>query len=112
MNRKNTANIYTSTNEDYSYNVQILTGGHYAGIGKFCENMRQVKEFCEKYNVVCMNIGKFLPGDYIVNDSEIDSDRIYKIKSISNNGTIKAYTWNGKLLHTSTTDENIRRVNF
>ena len=35
----------------YYYNVHILVDGIYAGVGKFCENWRELQEFCNKHNV-------------------------------------------------------------
>ena len=49
-------------------------------------------------------------GDLIVNLNAVVQDRVYKIKSISNNGTIKAYTYDGKIWHTSTKDKCIKKI--
>ena len=49
-------------------------------------------------------------GDLIVSTIELPADRVYKVKSISNNGTVKAYTYDGKLIHTSLLDKNLKVV--
>lgn len=44
--------IYTITDfAPHYYNVHIITDGHYAGIGRFCESYAEMIAFCKRYNV-------------------------------------------------------------
>ena len=44
--------IYTITDfAPHYYNVHIITDGHYAGVGRFCETEQEMIDFCKSYNV-------------------------------------------------------------